>query len=103
MTQEEKFKLRDKLHSEIVRHVTRLTMKHDGDFDVVLYNPICTTDPSGAKVNIIGIDGVTCRLITDVSYGFRVDYPRLAMEELEVLHNEVFSLNYCITSYQLFT
>jgi hypothetical protein len=84
---------RDKLHREIVRHVTRLSMSH-GDFDVILSNPVCTTLPSGFIVTILGIDGETCRLITGKSDGVRVDYPRLKTNELESLHKMITQMEY---------
>jgi hypothetical protein len=88
-------KHRDNLHRESVRHVTRLSKDHS-NFDLIFPNPICTTLESGFIVEIYGIDGETCRLITGKSEGVNVDYPRLKTNELEDLHRMVTQKEYKI-------
>lgn len=95
MDREQIIKHRDTLHRETVRHVTRLSMDHD-EFEIMFPDPICTTLESGTVVEIYGIDGETCRLITGKSEGVNVDYPRLKTNELEDLHRMVTQKEYKI-------
>ncbi len=97
MDRDQIIKYRDNLHWEIVRHVTRLT-RDNQDFDITLDRVLCTTAPSGYPVQVYGIDGETCRLITGKSDGFNIDYPRLTTPQLEELHSMILQKEYSLIS-----
>jgi hypothetical protein len=80
-TQEEQ-QYRDDLHRRIVLNVVKLNYDHS-EFEVTLNKPfkIDLYD----NVYITGIDGDTGRLITTMSGGFLIDYPKLTIGDLSDL------------------